>query len=249
MFGKYNIYRTVWKLYHYNDTYFRIVKINGCREKGFEEKNKKINKEIESEDFKKSESLRCSLSRTKRTIREICFCNSFTHFVTLTVSPNSCDRFSVDECEELLRKKIKSYKRNHKNFIYILIAEEHKKGGYHFHGLFGGISSSDLYLNNNGYYSLSHFDDLGFNSISEISDFNKTCNYITKYITKDCVKNSHNQVYICSRGLRRPESYEILPFDFSFDFTNDFCSVSDLYLDKLPSEKKLFLLNNISEIS
>lgn len=96
----------------------------------------------------------------------------------------------------------------------------------------------ELYVNNQGYFSCKYFDDrLGFNSFSLIKDYNKCCNYITKYISKDCVKNSHNQVYICSKGLKKADKYEILPMsDDIFTFENDFCCIRDVNLEKEKTE-------------
>lgn len=180
-----NIYSTKFFMYQYNDTNFRIVKQKYCRERGFEliEKAKKI---IQEDD--KSECERVSLSRSRRFIREISLCNNFTHFVTLTVNKEMCDRYNIDVCQEHLRHILKNYKKLHSDFKYILITEKHKDGAFHFHGLMKGLG--ELYTNSQGYLSCKYFDDrLGFNSFSLIKDYNKCCNYITKYITKDCVKN------------------------------------------------------------
>lgn len=127
-----NIYDTKYFMYQYNDTNFRIVKQKYCRERGFEliEKAKKI----VQEDYK-SESIRCSLSRSRRFIREISLCNNFTHFVTLTVNKEMCDRYDVDVCQEHLKHILKNYKKLNKDFKYILITEKHKDGAFHFHGL------------------------------------------------------------------------------------------------------------------
>lgn len=104
----------------------------------------------------------------------------------------------------------------------------------------------ELYINDQGYFSCKYFDDrLGFNSFSRIRDYNKCCNYITKYITKDCVKNSHNQVYICSKGLKRADKYEILPIDDNiFTFENDFCCIKDVNIE---TEKKEVICTILQE--
>ena len=146
---------------------------------------------------------RISLSRTKRRIKEICLCNDFEYFVTLTVSSKNCDRFSLDECQSALKKKFEYYKRHSKDFKYILITEKHKDGAFHFHGMMKNIREDDIYINDMGYYSNRYFDRLGYNSFSKIVDYNKCCSYIMKYITKDCVRNSNGYVYIFSHGLKK----------------------------------------------
>lgn len=131
-----NIYNTKYFMYQYNDTNFRILKQKYCRERGFEliEKAKKV-----IQDVDKDESQRVSLSRSKRFIREISLCNDFTHFVTLTVNKEMCDRYDVDACQSHLKDILHNYqricKRQNKDFKYILITEKHKDGAFHFHGL------------------------------------------------------------------------------------------------------------------
>lgn len=220
----------------------------------------------------KEEVERISLSRTKRHISDICLSNNFNYFVTLTVSDKNCNRFDIDECEALLRKLLKSYKRKHKDFIYILIAELHDKGGYHFHGLFGGIDKNDLTLVTREKFPripykilwyidhgipIYHFDlfenNMGWTTVSEINDTNRVSNYIKKYITKDCVRNSCGSVYICSRGLSHGTSYTLSNFDiYGFmRYQNDnniycryyddkkHCKLLEFNIDDLPLDIKL----------
>lgn len=184
IFSPKKIRDTKFILYHYNDDDIRIVKLNSCRKKGFEEIGAQQNL---TEKTEKKEIDRISISRTRRNIREIALCNDFEYFATFTINEKKCNRFSLQECQDLLRNRLKALKRKNKQFAYIFITEKHKNGAYHFHGLIKGIDN--FYINNNGYYSHEIFDALGFNSFSKIKDYNKCCNYITKYITKDCVKN------------------------------------------------------------
>lgn len=154
IFNKNDVYDTKYFLYQYNDENIRIVRQNYSRNKGFEEIQKNY---ISSE---KEEVERVSLSRTRRNIRELAFSNNFEYFATLTINSSSCDRFSLTECQERLRNRLKALKRKNKDFGYIFITEKHKNGAYHFHGLIKGIS--DFYINNNGYLSHKIFDELRF---------------------------------------------------------------------------------------
>ena len=241
------IYSSKVFLYQYTDTNFRIVCQKYSKDKGFEKVTKSnIFKQIEefmgltNEKITSDEELeRQSLSRTKRNIRELALCNNFTHFATITINSQYADRFHLQECQDLFRKKLKKYRRTHKDFAYIFITEKHKNGAFHFHGLVKGL---DFYTNNNGYLSNKVFDEIGFNSFSKIRDFEKTCNYITKYITKDCVKNENNQIYICSRGLKKAVKYEIQPIDIAYKFENDFCKIRDFNINELTDEEKIKFL-------
>lgn len=235
-----------WYFTQYNDNTYRITRVKSVRESGWETEQTKENfiiPQVENEEVQ-----RCSLSRTKRRIRELSLANNFSHFATITINSNSCDRYSLEEVQNLLKKTIKAYKRKYGDFAYLFITEKHKDGAFHFHGLVKGLSDNDLYINNNGFYSSHMFDTIGFNSFSIIKEYNKTCNYIMKYITKECVKNANNQIYIRSRNLIEPLHYEIspLPPTFNFKFSNDYVDISDFCnLDMSPHE----LLNMINYLS
>ena len=233
LFNNFQVYDTRYFLYTYNSNDFRIVKMKNCRKSGFEEIKK-----TDTFDYNSEEVQRCSLSRTKRMIKELALCNDFEYFSTLTINSDMADRFSLDNCQQLLKKLLKKIKRKNKNFRYIFITEKHENGAFHFHGLIGGINKEDFVLNDNGYYHLPIFtDNLGFNSFSPIVDYSKCCNYITKYITKDCVKNSHNQVYISSRGLKKATREEFKHIDFVPSFSNDYCDILDFRLSDLSANE------------
>lgn len=113
------------------------------------------------------------------------------------------------------------------------------------------MSSDDLYLNKNNYLSSHIFDELGFNSFSKIVNINGTANYILKYITKHCIKNEHNQVYFCSRGLKSSTSYSIdIDFDdnllFKKGFDNSFIKCKDFVISQC-SKEELILLSQIKD--
>lgn len=238
VYSKQSAYSTRFFLYNYDNNNFRIVRIKSCRNSGFEEINKKNNfVDVNSEEVKK-----CSLSRTKRNIRELALCNDFEYFATFTVNSEKCDRYVLNDVQDKLKKILHKIKRNNKDFAFLIITEKHKDGAFHFHGLVKGIT--DLYINDNGYLSSKIFDnELGFNSFSKIKDYTKCCNYILKYITKDCIKNSHNQIYISSRGLKKATKEEFNNIDFIPTFTNEFVAIKDFTLDSLSKEELLYFIN------
>jgi len=228
-------------VYTYNDNDIRIVKSKKCLIEGFEKSFNDDFVDVNSDEVK-----RCSLSRTKRIIRELCLCNDFEYFATLTISSELADRYSLDNCQERLKKILKKIKRKNKDFRYLFITEKHKDGAFHFHGLVSGFS--DLYYNENGYLSSFIFtNELGFNSFSKIRDYTKCCNYITKYITKDCIKNSHNQIYISSRGLKKATREEFNFIDFIPSFENEYCCIKDIQLNKLSQEENLKLFFDLQK--
>lgn len=228
----------------YNDSYFRLYS-GFQRDKGYKRLLDYNNKD-------KSESLRTSLSRTKKNIRELCLCNEFEYFCTWTVNSKLCDRFSLQSTQDLMHKTLKSYKRKNPSFKFIFITEKHKNGAFHFHGLIKGIGKNDIVYNKNNYPTIKHFaDNLGYFSLSKINDYNKCCNYITKYITKHCIKNEHNQIYFCSRGLKKAKIEQLHNFSYNdfkkyfsdFKYKDEFCQISDFRFDELTQEQYLFFLN------
>lgn len=187
-----------YQFIQYNDDNFRVVKLKSAQLKNCPIGSitfwKSEPGDFDYVEHDKSEIDRVVLSRSRKNIRELALCNGFEYFATLTINSKRADRFSLTECQELLRKKLKALKRKNSNFGYIFITEKHKDGAFHFHGLIKGVD--DFYVNKNGYLSHKLFDEMGFNSFSKIKDYTKTCNYILKYITKDCIKNeARNYLY------------------------------------------------------
>ena len=125
-FNSSEVYEEKTYLKQYNDNYFRIIYCRSVRKKGYE----LINCEHHVD---KDEVERASVSRSRRNIRELAFCNPFTHFVTFTVKPDVANRFDLDECQDKVRCLMKAYKRKNKDLIYLFITEKHLNGAFHFH--------------------------------------------------------------------------------------------------------------------
>lgn len=226
----------------YNDKYWSLCNLNDNIYR-LDKTKRKIN--VNPNFLKTPEEVeRVSLSRTKRRIKDICLCNDFEYFVTMTVSSKFeyYNRFDLEECVSNCKKFMHKLKRKSKDFKFIFIIEEHKKGGYHFHGFMKCLPENDIYINENGYLSSHILDDLGFNSFDKIGDYNKACNYITKYITKKCCKTENNQLYFCSRGLRKPQEEFMINQDLTeiFDkvFQNDYCQKVDFDISRLSEKQK-----------
>lgn len=187
---------------------------------------------------------RISLSRTKSRIKEICLNNDFEYFGTITVNSKNCNRFDLNDVQDKMKKIChKLYRKceKHNKFKFIFITETHKNGAYHFHGMFKNFPKDDIYLNKNNYLSSHMFDLLGFNSFDVIKDYTACCHYITKYITKDCIKNENNQIYFCSRGLKRADYEYMIDEDLQKIFPNKkifcnkYCQKVDFDISRLNS--------------
>lgn len=123
LYSESSVYEPKTVLYKYNETSYKLSYIKSCRKKGFELLTKNTKSSILKTD--KAELERISLSRTKRNIFEICMCNNFEYFVTLTVSPKFCIRNDLEQVQMELKKLLKAYKRKNGSFGYILITEHH----------------------------------------------------------------------------------------------------------------------------
>lgn len=199
--------------------YKDYILLKSARCGGFEDKEKLDIKITDDEEIE-----RISKSRTKQKIKELALCNDFKYFYTQTLKDN---RYDLENFKKVIQEKFKAYKRKNKDFIYIIIYEKHKDGAFHLHGLIGGVGN-DLYINNNGYYSLAFFEELGFNSISAIKDKEKTSSYITKYITKDIIKTDSNMSYFHSKGLKFAKRTKFDDFNYSnldLTFENDYIKI------------------------
>lgn len=252
MFKSCNIYSPRLQLVQYNDNYYRLVFLRSVRQKGWE----KINVTEENQSFrenKKGERLSSSLSRTRGKIRELALSNNFTYFGTLTISEDklsrflssSSSRYSLNDCLLALRKILKYLKRSNPSFSYLIVFETHKDGAFHFHGLFKNI---DLKTNSFGYlYSPLFMVRLGYNSFSLIRDYNRTCSYITKYITKELSSTySDISLYIASRDLISASRYiiynDININAINWSYKNDYCYIKELDLTNIKDcDKKLLV--------
>ena len=254
-----NIYTPTFKLYQYSDTIYRIV-FFPKREKGWEEiENKNDYKDLE---FMKNESLRTSLSRSRRSVREYILSNSFKYFVTLTINSVNADRFNLQECQDLLTRLIHNYSRqlkyaNKEKLDYVIVTEKHENGAFHFHGVFSDMLASDIFVNDNGYLDSKYFSkNLGFFSMSKIKSKLACALYTTKYITKQSIVNDKGRHYFCSKGLYKPVSHEVKKCDLRYNtipktlfnekISNDFCKVRDFDYNDLDDECKYFLWANFT---
>lgn len=131
------------------------------------------------------ESLRCSLSRTKRKVKHISLSFKCEYFATFTFSPEVVDRYSFDDVSALMQSFLHSLPSG---VQYIVVPELHKDGAYHFHGLFANIPVDYAGKHRIGkrisdVFHCPYFT-YGFQSFIPARS-SKACSfYIIKYITK-----------------------------------------------------------------
>lgn len=201
LFSQSYVYNSLCNYVFANDKLLYIELLKSVRSSGFEDFSVSSSK-YTSHFSSSTEIQRCSISRTKSKILELILCNDFEYFFTQTISPSSSlSRFDCDSIVKKVAEKFNYMKKNCNKLLYMFVAEKHKDGAIHLHGVLT-LDEKFLYLNENGYFSIKNLDKLGFNSLSKIRNKQATAFYMTKYITKDMVKNSHNQRYFCSKGLK-----------------------------------------------
>lgn len=199
------------------------------------------------EDFKKSEE---SLSRAKRSIRDLMLCNKFDYFCTFTFSPDSwkVNRYDLSSCKRYIAKWFNNIKsRVAPDLRYIIIPEYHEDGAVHFHGVIGGLPEGELVVppfiykrvmgelqqlpNTPGYMDWPRWHrNAGFFNCSPIRNYTKCAFYVTKYITKHMLNMpKESSLFMCSKGLNRPElvfDVDDVPMLLDSTFSNDFVEIA-----------------------
>lgn len=80
-------------------------------------------------------SVRRSVRRARKAVKDIARSNDWTYFVTLTLDPAKVNRYSFPEVWKHLRHWLGNCVRR-KGLTYLLVLEHHKDGALHAHGFF-----------------------------------------------------------------------------------------------------------------
>lgn len=173
------------------------------------------------------ESIRCSLSRTKRSISSIASNGHFCFFCTFTFDPSRIDRFNYDSCSSCMQDFIRSLKKTYPDLQYLLVPELHKNGAFHFHGLFSRHISRDLlpvwdYKRHCSVYFFRSFP--GRTQVELIRDIQRISSYIQKYITKDLlsVSKGRRRYWYSHSTIHLPEKTEVLIYQNSASYIAEY---------------------------
>lgn len=184
----------------------------------------------EAEDPERS--LSSSRSRAKAAIRDIALCNRFEYFFTWTLSAESVNRYDA----KMIGKKVRHFLKNasyRKGFEYICVPELHKDGAIHFHGLcnLGRVRVKRALDAHTGHelstdrgQPIFNMIDwtLGFSTCIPIDEnYERTCNYVTKYISKNTEKIL-GKWYLSSRYIVKHPAISIVDGGMDYDtFVSD----------------------------
>jgi len=138
------------------------------------------------------------LSRRKARVRDYVLSGNFEYFGTLTFRPSEASR-NIDEIRPRLKNFTKKLRR--RGIKYYIVAETHKSGYIHLHGLFSHNVIIERSPNSRKYFTIPLWSH-GFSSIEPIRDQTATAHYVTKYVTKEAIKG--RSVWV-AQGLNKPE--------------------------------------------
>ena len=153
-----------------------------------------------------------SLHRTKTNIIDIAKSNNWEWFITITFDKQKVDRYNYEAVAKKFKKLLNNIKqRKSPDLKYLLVAELHKDGAIHFHGLLSQIGALNTVKTKNkdssghDIYNFTDFN-LGFTQATKVQNTKAVSTYISKYISLELVvvaKNKHK--YWCSKNLERPK--------------------------------------------
>lgn len=138
-------------------------------------------------EHRRSESVRCSLSRSSRMIKLLALSYSeWKWFVTWTFDKEIIgNRYDYDNVYSHFEEYLIRYRIDHPGCHYIIVPELHKDGAYHFHGLFDSslpVTYAGIF---NGYETWHvEFYGLGYTTATKVKSAVRVSHYISKYMTK-----------------------------------------------------------------
>lgn len=197
----------------------KLVRHNALRTKGIEDVDQHARKGSVS-DVKSDNNI----SRAKNRVFELALCNPWNIFLTFTLDPKKYNRNDLGKFRKDLSQFVRDYNKKYGLAIkYLLIPEEHKKGGWHMHGFLMGLPDEHLRLftlseklpkyireklkSGQAVYEWEPYrKKFGFCDLEVVKDQFAVSAYVTKYITKDLdrtVRESGAHLYYCSQGLSR----------------------------------------------
>ena len=220
----------------------KLVRHNALRTKGIEDVDQHTRKGSVS-DVKSDNNI----SRAKNRVFELALCNPWNIFLTFTLDPKKYNRNDLGRFRKDVSQFVRDYNKKYGLAIkYLLIPEEHKKGGWHMHGFLMGLPDEHLRLftlseklpkyireklkSGQAVYEWEPYrKKFGFCDLEVVKDQFAVSAYVTKYITKDLdrtVRESGAHLYYCSQGLSRSvvifrgKANDGLVYDYESDYNS-----------------------------
>lgn len=202
--------------------------------------------------------LKNNLTRARTTIYELALCNDWDWFITITLNPEKYERCDLPKFRKDFSRFIRTYgKKNGLTVKYLVIPEQHAKGGWHMHGFLKGIPPDNLrhftlyeklpfYLRKKLKQGFAIYDWIeyrerfGFCDIEPVRNLQAASAYVTKYITKSLdssVKELGGHLYYASQGLNRAsviKTGKVNPESILWDFENEYVKIKWYDSDEQP---------------
>ena len=180
---------------------------------------------LEKKGISNDTKLDNNIYRAKSTVFDLAMCNPWDYFITVTIDPNKYSREDLEKYHRGYSQFLRDEgKRTGNKLDYVMVPEQHKKGGWHEHGLIRGISACELrpftlkeklphYLLDKIKAGQPIYDwpryrnKFGFCDLEPIRNRQAVGAYISKYITKtlrDNVTKLRAHTYYSTKGLIRP---------------------------------------------
>lgn len=132
-------------------------------------------------------AIKRSAARAKKELFELCACNEFDLFFTLTLDKEKIDRYDYKEAVKRLSQWLDNRVRR-RGLKYVAVPELHKDGAIHFHGLCNREACRlvDSGRRDKGHVIYNVIDwKLGFTTAIELyGDSLAAAHYVAKYVTK-----------------------------------------------------------------
>lgn len=160
-----------------------------------------------------NDSLERSKRRARKNVFDYAMCNpDLNLFITFTLDQKKIDRFNYKNIIKKLNNWLDNRVRR-KGLKYVLVAEHHKNGAIHFHGLINesAVALKDSgHVDKNGRQIFNVVDwELGFSTAVRVyGQRGSVCKYIVKYISKSTEKVGGRWYY--SGGALESPSYEYM---------------------------------------
>lgn len=213
-----------------------------------------------TQDEREAESIRTSISRSVRMVRELVACNPWKFFVTITLAPSNWkNRYTPDGLQDVIKAMVRRWCRKRKNgsaycpdFKYLLIPEMHKDDAIHMHGFVSSMPPAEcipytmadvnsskslpkkicdkVRAGETVYHSPTWEKLFGYNTFEPISDLDKASSYVVKYVSKEIGSTPFKSRYWCSRKLSRATRIATYYFPNSSDYSRQLNDYNDYML-------------------
>lgn len=228
----------------YNGKKFKLTVHKFMRSAGFEDDSKVKAEKGTVND----EKLQQNISRARSKLFEYALCNEWDLFGTFTIDGKKYNRNDLETYHKDLGQFIRNYNKKYgTNIKYLLVPEEHQKGGWHEHGLLIGLPIEHLRLftlkeklpkyirdklkaGEPVYEWKPYREKFGFCDMEPVRNKEAVSKYVTKYITKDLtasIKALNAHLYYCSQGLNTATEIKrgTMLVDIVPDYENEYVKV------------------------